>query len=195
MPFERTITKSDTFDQSTDTSPCTTSSNVLTPSSGVRNRIGPRPAGGPHRVALLGRGEIAAPAVVAGRATGRERVVVALLDLVLGAVALVGRTGLDQAVGRGEIRLEPMALQHGALVPVEAEPLQHLLDLVDRLLRRPGHVGVLDAQDERAGGVARVQPVEERRPRVPDVQEAGGRGREPHANLGHRSRFYGPVPP
>jgi hypothetical protein len=37
-------------------------------------------------------------------------------------------------------------------------------------------VGVLDAQQELAAGVAGVEPVEQRRARAADMQEAGGRG-------------------
>ena len=39
-------------------------------------------------------------------------------------------------------------------------------------------VGVLDAQQELAAGVAGIEPVEQRRARPADVQEAGGRGSE-----------------
>ena len=39
-------------------------------------------------------------------------------------------------------------------------------------------VGILDAQQELAAGVACVEPVEQRRARPADVQVAGGRGSE-----------------
>ena len=48
---------------------------------------------------------------------------------------------------------------------------------------------VLNAQHERAAVMAREQPVEQRRARTADVQEARGAGREPHANRRvHRTR-------
>ena len=62
-----------------------------------------------------------------------------------------------------------------AFVPVEAEPAQAVEDDVHGFLRIARGVGVLDAQDERAAGVAGVKPVEQRGARAADVQVAGGR--------------------
>ena len=94
VPFERTITKS------------TRSTSRPTPRRARRRRTcwalvrSSKPDGlrlpRPHLISC-GRGEIAAPAVVARRDRPRG-VLVTLLDLFVGAVALVGRTGLDQAV-------------------------------------------------------------------------------------------------
>src|SRR5262245_2957752 len=63
-------------------------------------------------------------------------------------------------------------------VPVEPEPPELPLDGSFRLLRRTLGVGVLDAQDERPARPAREEPVEQRRPRVADVQVAGWTGGE-----------------
>ncbi len=55
-------------------------------------------------------------------------------------------------------------------------------------------VGVLDAQQHRAVGVLRIQPVEQRRARAADVQIAGGRGGKAgddlvgHGTLGKRRK-------
>ena len=59
-------------------------------------------------------------------------------------------------------------------VPIEAEPRHSVEDCVDRFLGRAGLVGILDPQEELAAVVAREEPVEERRPRSPDVEEARG---------------------
>ena len=58
-------------------------------------------------------------------------------------------------------------------------------------------VGVFDAQDEGAPGVAGEEPVEQGRPGAADVEEPGGRGSEtdprPHAGGGGRSGPAGAV--
>ena len=47
-------------------------------------------------------------------------------------------------------------------------------------------VGILDAQQELAAGVAGVEPIEQRRARPADMQVAGGRGRKARDDgLGH----------
>ena len=76
-------------------------------------------------------------------------------------------------------------------VPVEAEPRQPVEDRVDRGLGRALAVGVLDAQQELAAGVAGVEPVEQRGARAADVQEAGRRGGEAGDDLGHGTRGRG----
>ena len=63
-------------------------------------------------------------------------------------------------------------------VPIEAEPAHAVEDRVDRFVRRARLVGVLDPQQELAAVVAGEQPVEQRRARAADMQEAGGRGRK-----------------
>ena len=148
-PSERTITKSWMSDHSTFTSPRMRSVKLLTPSSGVRKRIvRGRPFGS------LGRpfvgGERATATVVAGRAPGGDRGVVALLHLVFGAVALVGVALREQTGGGVEVEVEARALEVRPLVPVEAQPAQRVLDPDDPLLTRAGDVGVLDAQHEDA---------------------------------------------
>ena len=72
-----------------------------------------------------------------------------------------------------------------AFVPVQPEPAQAVEDDVHGFLRVARGVGVLDAQDERAAGVAGVKPVEQGRARAADVQEAGRAGGKTNA------RFHG----
>ena len=81
-------------------------------------------------------------------------------------------------------------LERHVAVPVEAEPAQRLLDLVDRLRDLAARVGVLDPQPELAALVAREQPVEESGANVPDVEEAGGA--RCHANADGHADSVGP---
>ena len=92
----------------------------------------------------------------------------------------------DLGMARGKFGLEM-----GLAVPVEAEPAHPVEDRVDRRLGRARLVGILDAQQELAAMVARVEPVEQGRARAADMEEAGGRGREAgddRGALGLRSR-------
>ena len=76
-------------------------------------------------------------------------------------------------------------LAHRLAVPVEPEPVEAVEDRVDRGLGRALAVGVLDAQQERAAEALGVEPVEQRRARAADVQEAGRGGGEAGDDLGH----------
>src|SRR5690606_29679526 len=73
----------------------------------------------------------------------------------------------------------------GSFVPLQAQPAQAVVDDVEELLAVALLVGVLDAQDERAAGVAGVEPVEQRGAGAADVKEPGGAGGETDANVGH----------
>ncbi len=79
----------------------------------------------------------------------------------------------DFAVPRGAGEL----INHLA-VPADAEPIEPVEDGVDGGLGRALAVGVLDAQQHLAAAAAGVEPVEQRRPRPADMQEAGRRGRK-----------------
>ena len=79
-----------------------------------------------------------------------------------------------------------LAADARALVPLEPDPAQRALDLLDRLGVLARLVGVLDAQHEAAAVVARVEPREERRAHAADVQQTGWRRRKPRADrAGH----------
>ena len=140
-----------------------------------------------HRVAagerrdLLGR-QLAAEAVVPHQLGARR--LATRLDLVVGAVAVVGAARLAQALQDVGVDLAALALavrrvgaaDLGALVPVEAEPAHHLEQRVVGLLAVAGRVGVLDPEDERAAVVTGEGPVEQGRAGQADVGRAG-RGR------------------
>ena len=73
-------------------------------------------------------------------------------------------------------------------VPFETKPAQAVEDHFHRLPRIARGVGVLDAENERAAGVAGVEPVEQRGARAADVQKTGRTRGKSDANV-HRSKF------
>ena len=98
-----------------------------------------------------------------------------------GLAVLVGLAGGQELLGLFPVDVEAPALEDGLLVPVEAQPLEVLEDLVEE----PGfgalEVGILDAEQELAPGVAGVEPVEDGRPGAPDMEEARRAGGEAYA--------------
>ena len=98
------------------------------------------------------------------------------------AVAVVGPALGQEAPGVGPVNVQPLGLPVAGcrrpLVPVEVEPAQRLEDRLDRLLRRPVPVGVLDAEDEDAAVMPGEEPVEEGGARAPHVEVAGRARRE-----------------
>ena len=117
---------------------------------------------------------------------------VTLLDLLGGRVGLVGVAGLEQAGGHVTVDVHALALTVGAvrasltdaLVPVEAQPLQGLDDLVEGFLGVAGGIRVFDTKDEGSSRVAGVGPVEQARTDHADVRGSCGRGAEADANVG-----------
>ena len=103
-------------------------------------------------------------------------------------LVLVGLALLDEATRDLGAVLQPVELEGDVAVPVEPEPAQRVLDLLCRLLHLAVRVRVLDAESELPALVAREQPVEERSPDVPDVEEAGRARSHADAN-GHTVRL------
>lgn len=102
----------------------------------------------------------------------------------------VERGPLGLAVGAGG------AADVGAFVPWQAEPLQRLVDLGLGAGDEAAPIGVFDAQDELASGLAGEQEVVQGGARPADVQSAGGRGSESNPGgsfrltaAGHNSIF------
>jgi hypothetical protein len=104
------------------------------------------------------------------------------------ALVLVRFPLLDQAARDGGTVLQPVELEGDLAVPVEPEPAKRILDLLGRLLHLAVRVGVLDPQPKFPALVPGEQPVEERRPDVPDVEEAG-RARSHADTNGHTVRL------
>ena len=117
---------------------------------------------------------------------------VALLDLLGGRVGLVGVSGLQQPRSHVAVNVHALALAvrsvrpslANPLVPVEAEPLEGLDDLVKGLLGIAGGVGILDAEDEGSPRVSGVRPVEQARADHSDVGCSRGRRTEADADVG-----------
>ena len=140
----------------------------------------------------LGRVDVAAGALIA-----LERVAT-LMGGVAGGLELLGRAEARIGVARVDELLERLlivllalrlivgakvAAYLGALVPVEAEPLEGAQDLVGVLLGGALRVGVVDAKDEGAAVGAGEGPVVNGHAGAADVQAAGGGGCEAHSNL------------
>jgi hypothetical protein len=123
----------------------------------------------------------AAGAAVLRRLPRREIRLPARLELLRGTEAVVRGAGVQQLVCVRRVEMQALGLpvramlaaDVGPLVPVEAEPAQILEDAGLRLAGRSLGVGVLDPQDERAVLAVGEEPVEERRPRIADVELPG----------------------
>ncbi len=83
--------------------------------------------------------------------------------------------------------LHDVELERRVTVPLDAEPAQRALDLLDRLRDLAARVGVLDPQQALAALATREEPVEEKGAHAPDVEEPGGRRRHANADRHERS--------
>src|SRR4051794_1443904 len=83
-----------------------------------------------------------------------------------------------------------------ALVPVEPEPAQRVVDLLLAVGAEACAVGVLDPQDERAALLPDEREVEQRHVRRADVRITGRRGGDPkpHAHLATTVLVRDPMP-
>ena len=129
---------------------------------------------------IRGRDDAAA-AIVHGRLAGLGRDLAAVLQVILRAEAGIRMAGIEQLLRGGLVEIEPLRLIERALVPVEAEPAHAFEDALDHGFGRALEIGVFDAQDESAAGVAGEEPVEERGAGAANVQVASGRGSEADA--------------
>ncbi len=92
-------------------------------------------------------------------------------------LALVDEPLRDLAAALHRVQLEA-----DVAVPVEAEPAQRALDLLDGLGHLAARVRVLDPQEDLAAVLTSEQPVEEEGAHAADVEVAGGRGRHADAD-------------
>src|SRR5262249_43830323 len=136
--------------------------------------------------------KVPAATVVAEGLAPRLRRLAARVELLGRAVAPVSPPLAEESLRVGPVDLEPAGLSEvaavGAVVlrafgiPVESEPGHPMEDRMDRVVRRPIAVGVLDPKEEGPLVMTGKQPVEERRPGTADVEVSGGTGREAHAD-------------
>ena len=75
------------------------------------------------------------------------------------------------------------------LIPIQAEPAQPFEDYIHSFLCIARVVGVFDAKDERAAGVARVEPIEQSGARPANVQITRWAGRKTNTNAAWNFRF------
>ena len=71
-----------------------------------------------------------------------------------------------------------------AFIPAQAEPVQRINDGLEGLLGVTSGIGVLDAEDELAAGVAGIGPVEQRRADHAHVGRSCGRRAKTYADVG-----------
>ena len=139
-----------------------------------------------HHTRPVGHVAVAGPSVVAGRQPGR---LAPLLDLGPGEVAVVGGAVGQQLLDGGRVRVGALGLEVGPRVPVEAQPPQGLDDGVHVLLGLQRGVGVLHSQHHLTTVMPGEQPVEQRRPGAPHMQEPRRRGRKPNPGRTHTARL------
>ena len=115
----------------------------------------------------------------------------ALLDLLLGAEAVIGMAGLYKLLRIGEISGLALGLDIGtagtadigAFVPVQAAGTEGIVDDLGRAFNKAFLVGILDAQDEAAVVLLRVEVGVEGGADTAEVHEAGGAWSESCSNL------------
>ena len=92
-----------------------------------------------------------------------------------------GEQPFDRCVVAGRALALPIRRERaapiGPFVPVEAQPREVLEDARLGARRHARAIEILDAHDERAAAAARIQPGEQRRACVANVQAPGGAGR------------------
>jgi hypothetical protein len=64
------------------------------------------------------------------------------------------------------------------LVPAQFEPFQTFVDRIQRGLRVPLDIGIVDAEHDHAAPVAGMKPIEQKCSSAPDMKVASGRGRK-----------------
>jgi hypothetical protein len=138
-----------------------------------------------HGLAAVPAAAVVARLFLAGHLAGAQ-----LVQLLPGAIAVVGLALAQELVDDLLVTVHALRLVEGSLVVVEAQPLHAVEDRLHRLGRGSLAVGVLDAQDELPAVSARVQPAEQRGAHAADVQHAGGTGSKAGAD-GHGTSAAG----
>jgi len=100
------------------------------------------------------------------------------VQLLLGAVAAVCESCVEQLLDHRAIPLVALRLEIRTFVLVEPEPAHAIQDHAHRFISGALAVGVLHAQDELAAMAAGIEPGEQCSAHASDVEQAGGTGRE-----------------
>src|SRR5690606_23439956 len=108
----------------------------------------------------LGGIAVAPAPVIAGETALGTGLGAHLVQFFRGVVGPIGLAAADQFLGNLAMPLGAGELEDRVAVPAEAEPGEPVEDRRDRGVGRALAVGVLDAEQHRAAGVAGVEPVE-----------------------------------
>src|SRR5690606_25031939 len=127
----------------------------------------------------------ASSAIARGRALP-QRLLARAFELGRRTEAVVGLSALEQRPRRARIEVDALALpvrperaaDVGPLVPGQSQPAQFGQHRLGQGVARTFAIGILDAEHERSLVTPRDEPVEQRGPRVADVQLAGRTGSE-----------------
>jgi len=130
------------------------------------------------------RHAVAALAVVTRLFLARHLLRAQLLQAFLGAITTIGLALVQHLLDDFLVAREAMGLEERPFVILQAEPGHALQNGIHRLGGGTLEVGVLDAQNERAPVLARVEPGKQRGARAAHVQVTGGAGGESGAD-GH----------
>ncbi len=133
-----------------------------------------------HPVGIVAVRQVQIPraAVVARLLLGGHRRLAHRVEFFLALVGVVRLALGHQLLGHLAITIDAVGLVDRAFVVVQAQPVHRLQNRVDGGLGAALAIGVLDAQDEVAATVPRLQPAIQRSARTADVQIAGGTGGE-----------------
>src|SRR5258708_37323141 len=116
--------------------------------------------------------------IYAGRGMRAGAIYYALLDGLVVArffwrEVAIGFAFFNQLPRGDPMLLGVVGLKDDLFVEVKSEPFQSVDDRARRFVGRALQIRVFDAQQKFASDLARIQPIEQRRARRPDVQIAG----------------------
>ena len=115
------------------------------------------------------------PVIEAGAPLG-ARLLAHRRQFLRGGVAAVGLAAGQQLLGHLTVAGGAAELVDDVAVPIEPEPFQPVQNRRNRRLGGTLAVGILDPQQHLAASLLGIEPVEQRGPGAPDMEEAGGRG-------------------
>ncbi len=130
--------------------------------------------------------ELQRSAIIDRRLAGRLRDLAFAVEFILGLVRRIEQPRRLQLIG-GLLVLGEAVRLVGALLPMEPEPSEIILDALLELFGRAGKIGVVDTQEDAAALRDREEPVHQRSAYVADM-DASRRGRRETEADGHYVR-------